>query len=556
MLNDATQNPPAISKYLRGGTLIALATFALYLPAIFGSFIWDDPDYVVNNLSLRSLYGLWQIWTQPSASPQYYPLVFSGFWLEYHLWGLHPFGYHVINVALHAGSALLLWRIVDELNLPGGWLAAAIFATHPVHVESVAWISERKNVLSAVFYLLALRIYLRPITPARWWSALALFVAALLSKSVTASWPAAVLVISWWRDGAVRWRDVIRLLPFFVLAVLSGAVTTYVEHSLVGATGSALSELNLSFADRLVIAGKAVWFYAGKLLLPWPLTFIYPRWRIDGHSWLQWIPVLLLPLLLLGERAGERVLAFQSSRKESMSGGASPRVQREGERRAYPAVTLLFIGSLFPALGFINVYPMRYSFVADHFQYLASLALIVPMAGLLVKYFRSASAIVLIPLAVLTSVRAGVFAAPLTLWSDTYSKNPNSWMVCTNLANTFNAQRDFDAAGDLFVRAYELAPQLYETQTNAAIVFARRGQTQRAIALLESSARINPDFPFTYFNWGQVLENNDDPNGAIEKYQRAIELAPEFPAARQRMAALKLRRQRSSTQGSGDASRQ
>ena len=159
-VNSLSQSP-----WLPGLILFAITLIA-YLPAWHAGFIWDDDDYVINNTTLRSLDGLRQIWFVIDALPQYYPLVHTTFWLEYHLWGLNPLGYHLVNIGLHATGAVLLWRVLKRLQLPGAWLAAAIFAIHPVEAESVAWVTERKNVLSAVCYFAAALAYLRFLQPA------------------------------------------------------------------------------------------------------------------------------------------------------------------------------------------------------------------------------------------------------------------------------------------------------------------------------------------------------------------------------------------------------
>jgi protein O-mannosyl-transferase len=138
-----TSAPPAL--------LLVVAVLIAYLPALQGGYIWDDNRYVTENPILPQPDGLAAIWTDPGATIQYYPMVFTTFWLEYRLWGLNPLGYHATNILLHALSALLLWAILRRLAVPGAWLAAALFALHPVHVESVAWVTERKNVLSGLF---------------------------------------------------------------------------------------------------------------------------------------------------------------------------------------------------------------------------------------------------------------------------------------------------------------------------------------------------------------------------------------------------------------------
>ncbi len=136
-------------------------TFLVYLPAIRGGFVWDDEAYVINNMTLRSLRGLWEIWFQPARLVQYYPLTFTSLWINYQIGGLNPFGYHLVNVLLHSLNGFLVWRLLERLKVPGAWFAALLFLLHPVQVESVAWVTERKNVLSGFFYLSALLSYLR-----------------------------------------------------------------------------------------------------------------------------------------------------------------------------------------------------------------------------------------------------------------------------------------------------------------------------------------------------------------------------------------------------------
>ena len=215
-LNEGGIGSPPARAAVAAAMLLAL-TLLVYIPAMRCGFIWDDDAHVTRSLVLRDLDGLKQIWSNPLSIPQYYPLVHTTFWAEYQLWGLNATGYHVVNVVLHALGAVLLWRVLKRLNLPGAWLAAAIFAVHPVHVESVAWVTERKNVLSMVFYLLAAMAYLRfsPVEGEqrrdwRWYAPMLLFfVGALLSKTVTASLPAALLVVIWWkRGGRLEWQEV------------------------------------------------------------------------------------------------------------------------------------------------------------------------------------------------------------------------------------------------------------------------------------------------------------------------------------------------------------
>ncbi|MBU0640698.1 MAG: hypothetical protein KKB50_17685 [Planctomycetes bacterium] len=255
------------------GVVLVAATLAAYVPAMRGGFIWDDDYYVSDNQTLRTTDGLRRIWLEPGAVPQYYPLVHTTYWVEYRLWQDWAPGYHAVNVVLHALSALLVATALRRLQVPGAWFAALLFALHPVHVESVAWITERKNVLSGLFYLLAVLAYCRfanldsnPARPGRCWGcytlALALFLCALLSKTVTASLPAALLLLIWWKRGRIGGRDIAPLVPFFALGIALGLVTVWMEKHHVGAQGELW---HLALAERLLVAGRAAWFYAGKL---------------------------------------------------------------------------------------------------------------------------------------------------------------------------------------------------------------------------------------------------------------------------------------------------
>lgn len=555
--------PPGDDNGLFGKSLLAIValvalTWLAYSPVMSAGYIWDDPDYVTQNPVLRSWGGLSNIWFSPASTPQYYPLVFSSFWVEHQLWELNPVGYHVDNVLLHSLNAILLWVVLKKLKVPGAWVAAAIFAVHPIEVESVAWITERKNVLSLVFYLAALLVFFR--TPAgriivgpaieedrtafwrstAWWVALGLFVAALLSKTVTASWPAAVLVLLWWKHGRIHWRNLIHLLPFFIIGIGLALNTAHMEHQQVGAYGA---EWAFTWIERCLIAGRALWFYAGKLIWPHPLAFIYPRWTIDAHQPLQYLyPAAALSLVA--------IFFF---------------LRRHIGRGALAAV-LLYGGTLFPALGFFNVFPMRYSFVADHFQYHAGIALIVlgtsAVATWLKRWKLPAFYIWMICTAVLadgtwmTRRQTRIYRDPMTLWTDTLAKNPDSWMVHMNLGHAWmeqskklNAAGQSDPAREAFGTALaeyqialQLAPQLPETHLVVGQAMAERGDYEAAILYYRQTQRLAEHssrakwYVEVYNSLGLALSATGHPQEAVAAYQRAIELRPDYAKARYNLA--------------------
>lgn len=464
----------ALTQGSAGAALVLLVLLAYY-PLRAAGYIWDDDNYVLKNVALRSARGLLAIWAHPlhPVTPQYYPLTFTTFWVEYHLWGLRPLGFHVVNVALHALVALVLWRLLRALEVPAAWLVAAVFALHPVHVESVAWISERKNVLSGLLYLLALASYLRwsgIIPPAGskddqsttrrshlWYAgALLLFALALFSKTVTSSLPAVVLLILYWKRGRIRLSEVAPLIPFFVLGVTLGSITSWLERHHVGADGP---EWNFSLLQRIGIAGRDVWFYAWKIVWPARLNFVYPRWNVVAPG--------VLPILAAAAALAVPIVLWLTRHRIGRG----------------PAVAVLFFGgSLLPALGFANLYPMRFSFVADHFQYLASIGLIVLLVSGVALLLRQAalnegeliSAAVggglIVLLMVFTFIRTGPFRSAKLLWADTVEKNPNAWMAYNNLAIELMHEGDYAGARQAIDSAVAVEPHYSYSRLNRVIL--------------------------------------------------------------------------------------
>lgn len=497
--------------------LLVAATLVAYLPAIQAGFIWDDDRYVTENALLESAGGLAKIWFQPGATIQYYPLVFTSFWVEHAIWGENALGYHAVNVALHAASAILLLAILRGLALPGALLAAFLFALHPVHVESVAWITERKNVLSGVFTLAAGFVYLRA---SGWFAAraerapdarahalaFALFLCALLSKTVACTFPAALLVVAWWRRGALRIRDAAPLAPMLAAGAVLGATTAWLERTNVGATGP---DWALSFADRVLIAGRAPWFYLSKLAAPIDLTFIYPRWRPDAADIAQWVyPLATLAVLAALWRFRARI-------------GRGPL-----------AAALFFGGTLFPALGFINTYPMRYSFVADHFQYLASVGPIALAAAGLARLVRArgaalgAGAALAVALAALTWRQAAIYESLDTLYADTLRKNPAAWMAHNNLGVVLFDRGQLDAAGEHYAAALREKEDAYEVHNNVGRLQLVRGRTDEAIASFRRALEIKPDVGRIYSNLGEALEQKGLVEEAFAQFDKGAELWP------------------------------
>lgn len=526
-------------RILPGLTLFGLAC-VVYIPALWQGYIWDDDHYVTQNPNLDDFAGLWRIWFSPEASPQYYPFVFTSFWVEKKLWLLDPAGFHAVNVLLHATSVVLVWRLLDRLAVPGAWWAAALFAVHPVHVESVVWITERKNVLSGALYLtamLAMFAWTRAMeapdeasseaphelaarrASARRSYALALlaFGGALLSKSVTATFPAAFLLLRWMQTGRVRPRDVVATIPFFVLGLAAGMHTAYLEVTHVGAGGS---EFDLSLVERLLLMCRTSWFYLQKLVVPWPIMFFYPRWQIDAADARLWAYAaatigLFVALILLRKRLGRGPLTG----------------------------VLFFAGTILPASGLFNVYPFRFSFVADHFQYLASLGILATLAGLVAgwagrertpevarKAALAAGVLILATFAAITVVRIPVYRDALTLWEDTVAQNPGSGGAWLNVGDRRLERGDLDGAESAYLEAIELDFDPDTANLNLALVELRRGNVEAATRRLERALELDPQEPTAWLSYGNLAYSQGDLVAARERYLRSAEIKSTFLA--------------------------
>jgi tetratricopeptide (TPR) repeat protein len=498
--------------------LVVAVTLAAYFPALAGDFLWDDAGHVTHP-TLQSWSGLWRIWVEIGVTQQYYPLLHTAFWIEHRIWGDASVGYHLINVLWHATSACLLVAILRRLAIPGALLAGLVFALHPVCVESVAWISEQKNTLSTVFGLAAVLAWLRfedERRPARYVIASLWFLAALLTKTVTATLPAALLVIAWWRRRRLSWRDDIQpLLLWLILGAAAGLGTAWFESAQIGASGDGFT---LGVVERGLLAGRVVWFYLGKLLWPVGLTFFYPRWTIDAAIAWQWIFPVAAMLLLAGLVGWRR------------------------RDRAPLAAALLFGGMLFPVLGFVNVYPFVFSYVADHFQYLASLGMIAFLAAAATRGFAllswprwsgpTVAAGVLLILGGLTWRQSGMYRDGFALYETTLARNPSSWVAHLNLGTALDEAGETEKGLPHLQRALELKPGFPETLNSLGNVLNRLGRPREALPLLEQAVRNQPRFATAHNTLGVVLMSLGRADEGIAAFRRALAINPVLTNAR------------------------
>lgn len=515
----ASHRAPLASDAVRG-LLLFVAVFALYAPALAGDLLWDDAAHITVG-ALQGWDGLVRIWLDPGATQQYYPVLHSAFWLEHRLWASSVLGYHVVTAALHAGAACLVVLLCQRLAIRGAWIAGVLFALHPVHVESVAWISEQKNTLSLVLALLSVLAWLRfDESRARrhWTAAFLLFALALGAKTVTATVPCALLVLVWWRRGAIAWRrDVLPLLPWLVLGIAAGLVTAWMERHVIGAIGT---EFALSPVQRLLLAGRAAWHYLVTFLWPAHLVFTYPRWRIEPSSVLAWAyPTAMLALGAVLWRARHR-------------------------SRAPLAAMLVFLGTLFPVLGFLDVYPFRYAFVADHFQYHANVALCMlagggiawlgerAAAGAVRRIVSIAVGALLLALAALTWREAGHYRDAESLYRATLAENPASWMAHHNLGRLVSRKPGgLPEAITHFEAAIVLKPDHARAHYSLGVALQRVGRGTQAVPHFEAAIRFEPDNPElvanSHYIAGDILRHDAARiDEAIAHLRAAVRLKP------------------------------
>ena len=484
---------------------------------LWGGLIWDDHIWSQSRAVLEWS-GLSTIWSWPSRIERevhYWPLTYTTFWLEHKIWGLAPAGYHVVNVLLHLLNSLLVWRLLLRLAVPGAWVVAAVFAVHPTHVESVAWIIERKDVLSGLFYLAAVLVWLRFLEQPRPWRyglALLLFVAGLLSKSIVVTLPAALLILQWWKEGRITVRDLRRLAPFFLVALLITAVD-------LSSVGSRHAFLDYSLAERMLVASRALWFYAGKLVCPTDLAVIYPRWDLSlGDPW-AW-------LYLAGAAALAATLWFMRHRI-----GRGPL-----------AGALFFAVTLSPVLSFVNHGYMIYSLVADRFQYLAGIGVIAVLIGAAVhgasrlpvglKLGTTGLLVVLLPLlGTMTWRQAGIYRNKVTFFSHIVSLNPKARSAHYNLNIALARAGRREEALAAARMAVENRPGQAKDLSVLGAALIRTERFVEAEEVLRRALEIDPGHKYSRRQIALMLREQGHHEEALEAYRALLEIDSNYAPA-------------------------
>ncbi len=499
--------------------ILVAAVVVVYQPVWYAGFIWDDDDHVTANPVIVGPLGLKEIWTTGNA--RYYPFVLTTFWVEHALWGLAPLPYHLVNVLLHAASAVVLWRVLLSLQVPGAWLGAALWALHPVEVESVAWISEMKNTESGLFYLLAIFFFVKWLRTreldtqtARGWNyALTLFFAALAmtSKSSTVVLPIILCLCAWWVEGRWRWRNLARVGPILLMS-LAAAVLAMWSVELYGDAHN--PHWARSWPERLITTGRVIRFYLGKLAWPHPLIFIYPRWEIHAGRLLAYMPLL----------GAMTVLAFLWFKRETWL-------------RPYFFTLAYFLAALLPVLGLIDHYFLRYSFVADHLQYLASMGPLALVGAGLARlgdfalprkpWMQSGlGAVLLAVLGLVSWQRAWVYESAEQVWNDTLAHDPTCWMAHNNLGTILLSQGKPDEAMVHFEKVLKIRSDDEKAYNNMGLALAQKGRVDEAISMYQRALTLNANFADAYNNLGISLSETGKVEEGMAEFQKALAINP------------------------------
>ncbi len=524
---------------LAGAAIIALIAFLAYLPSINGRFIMDDDFLLTNNPFIKASDGLYRLWCT-NKSIDYWPMTNTSFWIEWRLWEMNSTGYRVSNLILHIVESLLIWIILRRLSVPGAFLAALLFTLHPVNVESVAWITQRKNMMSMLFFLLSILWYQRffksasrsysawyPIPAGQftahcppstahifpcYWLSLAAFVLAMLGKGSAVVLPVLLLGLLWWLRSLTR-REVLRIVPFFLLAVVLTVVNIWFQTH-----GTDVKIRNAGFAERLLGAGCVLWFYLYKALLPIDLAFIYSPWHFKVGDLLWWLPLLaalMVTAMLWRYRKGcSRPLLFAWG----------------------------FFGvSLVPVLGFTDVGFMKYSLVADHFQHIAVIGVITLAAAgwsiwrdraRNIAHWATASAVVTAGVfTFLTYQQNKLYSDPVTLYQDTLLKNPECWIAKNNLGVELYLAGQLQAPIKYYEQALEQKPDYAPVHNNLGLALNKAGRFQEAIENYQQALSLQPQYPEALNNLGSALVNAGRPQEAIEYYERSLHLKPDYANA-------------------------
>jgi len=522
--------PPVLRSRLFLGACIVLAAVLCYIPAMRAGFIWDDDLLVTENPLIQGAGSLPYIWAS-AASTDYTPLTTTAFWLQWRLWGDNAASYHLVNILFHALSALLLWRVLGRLAIPGAWLGAVLFAVHPVNAASVAWIAELKNALSLPFYLAAIGSYLRFLETrkaAPCLLALLVTACALLCKGSTVILPIVLLLCVWWKQPRVTRHDLLCLLPFFLFSGAAAIVTIHFQSRIIDA-----GVLPVPLPARVARAGRAIWFYLGKDIWPLHLCAVYPKWKLDNGL----LPLILAIALAWGLWLGRK---------------------RWGRGPLF--AWAYFVTALLPVLGILNMSFLDQAYVADWWQQLALPGVIaLAAAALATAWLRTPRpargavslfiALIVFFLGARTWSEASGYESMETHCRRTLACNPDAWTAHNNLGSVLSSQGRLDEAVREYQTALRLKPSDSSAHSNLGIVFVRLNRIDEAIAEYHSALGLAPDNAKVWFNLGNALRAQRHTAEALDAFSHAIDYNARWTNPRYEMGTILLETGRTAEAG-------
>jgi tetratricopeptide (TPR) repeat protein len=508
-------------KTLIKALVLAGAAIWVYGPCLNGTWLWDDGLEVTQNAALRDPGGWWRVWIHPEGM-DYFPLKGSVQWLEWHLWGAEPLGYHLVNLGLHVASALLVWRLLHLLGIRAAFFGGLLFAVHPLAVESVAWISELKNTLSLPPLLLssiAIVAFYRSGSRSSWVAALLCFAAALACKTSVVMFPFVILLFAWWRKGRVTLRDLRKTAPFFAASLAMGAATLWFQSTRAIGSGGAREPLPARFAE----AGFSIFAYLRQAFWPSGLAPIYPPLAGTVPAWIPWLAI-------------------------ATGLGACWWWRARWGRHALLGLGW-FLLNLVPVLGIL---PMSYSRIsprADHLAYLPLVGLIGLAAafvgeahawlakragagGPLRMAFAAAGTVAVVLLASESRSYAAVFRDERSLWTSAVDRNPQAWLAHNNLGKIYLEDgRPGDAARELG-EAVGIRQDSEEAHANLGNALEALGRGEEARAQYRAALEIEPGFAGAHYNLGLSLLRAGNPTEAAGEFQAALRAEPGRAGAR------------------------
>jgi len=513
--------------------IVALLTLLLFLPVLGNDFVnWDDERNFVLNPNYRGL-GWTEIewmWTSHLLG-RYVPITWMTLGLDYTIWGMNPFGYHLTSVLFHTVNAVLFYFVALALlrlafrdrskeiqaRIPiGALFAALVFALHPLRVESVAWVTERRDVVSGMFFLLAILAYLRgnpdvPAAPIRgkyYWACFGFFILALLSKEIAVTLPVILLILDVYplRRLSAGFTVFLEKIPFLLLSVADGVLALYIG-KLEGITASIL---HVNWFSRLAISLYGLAFYLWKTVLPFSLAPFYaltPH-KIDPGA----LPFQLSAIVVMLVTAGAVVV-----------------------RRKYPSVLAAWLAYAVILIPVLGVFHNGQQITADRYSYLACLGWAILGGGILVVLQRRevalAAGFAICGMAYLTFRQVGVWRNSETLWTQAISVAP-SFIAYNNMGLVYSARGDNAGAIEQYRRSIQMDGDYELSHNNLGASLLEFGLNDEAISEFRAALKLKPDLANSHNGWGQALLAQGKVNEAIEHFRAAVQIDPSYDSAR------------------------